>query len=48
MKDDITLCSGCNCVTRSIRVSRANFKCGKCGYDKTLGDVFQAELKQSK
>ena len=39
--EDITLCGHCNCMTKSIRVSKANFKCGKCGKDKNLGDLFQ-------
>jgi len=42
----ITHCTGCNCMTKSIRISRANYKCGKCGYDKSIGDVFQAEMKR--
>lgn len=27
-------------MTKSMRVSRANYKCGKCGADKSLSDVF--------
>jgi len=45
-KNIITLCGDCYCMTKSIRKSRATFICGKCGYDKTLGDVFQYENKQ--
>lgn len=41
----VTLCSGCNCMTRSIRQARAMYICGKCGADKSLGDVFQYENK---
>ncbi len=40
---DISLCNGCNCMTHSIRKGRALFVCGKCGHNKTFGDVFQYE-----
>ena len=43
-----THCSGCNCMTKSIRKSRAKYICEKCGYDKTLCDVFQYEANQKK
>jgi hypothetical protein len=46
MTDKITLCTGCNCMTKSIRKSRAKFICGKCGHDKSLGDVYQYELEE--
>ncbi|QDP57864.1 MAG: hypothetical protein Unbinned1693contig1002_8 [Prokaryotic dsDNA virus sp.] len=39
----LTLCNGCNCMTKSIRMGRAHYICGKCGYDKSLGDVYQNE-----
>lgn len=42
---EISLCNGCGCMTKSIVKGRANFRCGKCGHDKTLGDVFQHEAK---
>lgn len=45
MKDDISPCPGCHCMTHSIRQSRANYKCGKCGYDKSLSDVFFYEKR---
>lgn len=48
MKDDITYCSGCNCMTKSIRKGRAHYVCGKCNHDKSLGDVYQYELKSNK
>jgi hypothetical protein len=38
-----TPCSNCDCLTQSIRVSRANYKCEKCGKNKTLSDVFYYE-----
>jgi len=41
--DDITPCPKCNCMTKSIRLGRANYKCGKCGADKSLSDVFYYE-----
>ncbi len=44
-QDDITHCNGCNCMTKSIRKGRAHYVCGKCGYNKTLGDVYQYELE---
>ena len=44
--NEITFCNGCHCMTKSIRKARATFICGKCGSDKTLGDIFQEELKQ--
>jgi len=45
MKEEITHCNGCNCMTKSIRKSKAKFVCGKCDYDKSLGDLYQYELK---
>ena len=46
MKDDITLCNGCYCMTHSIRKDRTNYICGKCGHNKTLGDVYQYVLDE--
>ena len=40
MKEDITPCQDCNCMTKSIRQSRAKYKCENCGKDKSLSDVF--------
>ena len=39
-KEDISPCSKCNCMTKSIRLGRAKYECGKCGADKSLSDVF--------
>jgi len=39
-KDDISPCPKCGCMTKSIRLGRAKYKCGKCGADKSLSDVF--------
>ena len=39
-KDDISPCPKCHCMTKSIRLGRAKYKCGKCGADKSLSDVF--------
>ena len=39
----ITHCSGCESMTKSIRLGRAKYICGKCGYDKSLGDYYQHE-----
>jgi hypothetical protein len=43
--EDVTLCKGCHCMTHSIRKGKLHFVCGKCGHDKTLGDVLQNEVK---
>jgi len=43
---EITLCSGCNCMTKSLRLGRANYICAKCSHDKSISDYFQWELKQ--
>jgi len=45
--DDISLCLGCNCMTHSIRKGRASYVCPKCGYNKSLGDYYQAELEKN-
>jgi ribosomal protein L37AE/L43A len=42
-EEDITYCAGCKCMTHSIRKGRAYWVCGKCGHDKTLGDIYQEE-----
>jgi DNA-directed RNA polymerase subunit M/transcription elongation factor TFIIS len=39
-KDDISPCPKCHCMTKSIREGRAKYKCGKCGADKSLSDVY--------
>jgi hypothetical protein len=39
-KDDLTPCSACNCMTKSIRLGRCHLVCGKCKKDKTLSDVY--------
>lgn len=44
--DNITYCCSCNCMTKSIRKGRADYKCGKCGADKSLGDYYQWEDSQ--
>lgn len=46
LENNITLCNGCNCATKSIRKGRAHFVCDKCGYNKTLGDCYQYELQE--
>ncbi len=46
MSKETTHCTGCNCITYSIRKGRAHFVCDKCGHNKTLGDVYQYQLKQ--
>ena len=42
---ELSLCSQCNCMTKSIRVKPFVFICGKCKHNKTLGDVLQYEAK---
>ena len=44
--EDITYCTGCNCMTHSIRKGRANYICDKCGNHKSLGDFYQFELSE--
>lgn len=41
----VTLCSGCYCMTKSVRKGRCHYVCGKCGHDKSLGDLYQYELE---
>jgi len=51
MKDEaneISHCSKCNCMTKSIRLGRAKFQCGKCGNDKSLSDYYFYEQKEAK
>lgn len=45
-RPDISICNSCNCITKSIRIGRANYRCGKCQADKTLSDYYQWELKK--
>jgi len=33
-------CDSCGCMTESVRKGRGYVVCGKCGYDKSLSDVF--------
>jgi tRNA(Ile2) C34 agmatinyltransferase TiaS len=41
--EKLSLCPKCHCMTKSIVVNRANWRCGKCKADKTLSDVFFEE-----
>lgn len=43
LKDEISFCTKCNCMTKSIRVGRCHYHCGKCDHDKSLSDYYQAE-----
>jgi len=43
---DISPCNGCKCITHSIRKGKAYYVCGKCGYDKSLSDVYWYEAMQ--
>jgi hypothetical protein len=40
MKEELTPCSKCGCMTKSIRLGRAHYVCGKCKHDKTLSDLY--------
>lgn len=40
MNEKLTFCPKCNCMTKSIRISRVKYKCEKCGNDKSLSDVY--------
>ena len=42
---ELSLCSYCHCMTKSVRVEPFVFFCFKCGHDKSLGDVLQHEAK---
>ena len=42
-EDDLTICSKCNCMTKSIRQGRTHYHCGKCGGDKSLSDYYYWE-----
>ena len=48
MKEEISPCPKCHCMTKSIREGRAKYKCGKCGADKSLSGVFWYEATQKK
>lgn len=43
MKRDISFCSGCYCMTNSIRKGKLDYACANCGHDKTLGDIMREE-----
>ncbi len=40
MNDEISPCPKCGCMTKSIRLGRARYQCGKCKADKSLSDVY--------
>ena len=42
--EDISPCPKCYCMTKSIKLGRAKYKCGKCGADKSLSDIFFYEI----
>lgn len=43
MKEEISPCPKCYCMTKSIRLGIAKYKCGKCGADKSLSDYLFSE-----
>ena len=43
MSEKLTMCSKCNCMTKSIRKGRAHYHCGKCDHDKSLSDLYFEE-----
>jgi len=44
-RKDTTHCNGCHGMTKSIRKGRCYCVCEECDYDKSLGDLYQAEMK---
>jgi hypothetical protein len=46
MKEKLSLCPKCFCMTKSIRLGRANYQCGKCKADKSLSDVYYYECME--
>lgn len=48
MNENISPCPECNCMTKSIRLRRASYQCGKCKADKSLSDVFYYEMIEKK
>ena len=43
---NISFCGNCYAMTHSVRKAKLEYVCGKCGHDKTLSDIMQAEVKQ--
>lgn len=43
----ISLCNGCKCMTHSVRKGRCKYYCGKCGYDKSISDIYWNEAKSN-
>jgi len=41
--EELTPCPECNCMTKSIRLGRCNYQCGKCKADKSLSDFYYYE-----
>lgn len=39
-EDEISPCPKCYCMTKSIRLGRAKYECGKCKADKSLSDYY--------
>jgi hypothetical protein len=46
MKEELSLCPKCFCMTKSIRLGRAKYQCGKCKVDKSLSDVYYYECME--
>jgi len=45
---ELSPCSKCNCMTKSIREGRAKYRCGKCKADKSLSDVYFYEATHNR
>lgn len=46
-EENLSPCPKCNCMTRSVRLGRAKYECGKCKADKSLSDVYFYEATQN-
>ena len=42
-QEELSPCPKCNCMTKSVRLRRAKYVCGKCKADKSLSDVYYYE-----
>jgi len=43
---EMSPCPKCKCMTKSIKLGRAKYQCGKCKADKSLSDVYWYEATQ--
>lgn len=45
--DNLSYCTVCNCMTKSVVINRFKTECGKCGHDKSLSDIYLKEKKEA-